>query len=177
MTGALACFCPRWTINAKGESPYLHEFVDPSDASKSAPICKEWAVDYVTAPLFARGVSMTIVAVNFVLRLLIIILIRKVGFETHSEQTKYIKNSVFTVQFVNTALILLLSNADLTGWGFGMFDGRYNDFSPGWYSDIGNSITGAMIFNIIFPIIEFFGFYAMRLGFRILDQKYLCCKR
>ena len=37
-----------------------------------------------------------------------------------------------------------------------------SDFNSKWFSDIGVTLTGAMLFNVYWPIIEFFVFGAMR---------------
>lgn len=48
--------------------------------------------------------------------------------------SKFIKNYVFMVQFINTGFIVMLLNANLEDFGLGwLFDGKYSDFTPGWY--------------------------------------------
>lgn len=41
---------------------------------------------------------------------------------------------------------------------------------------MGNFLVAAMVFNAMFPVIEFFGFYGLRLFFRVLDNKRGFCK-
>ena len=105
--------------------------------------------------------------------------IKKVGYATESEQTKYIKNGVFIVSFFNTAILLLIVNADLNYSGIPLIgkilNGRHTDFSPDWYNEIGNNIVSAMISVAMWPIIEFFGFYGMRFTFRLLDRGICSC--
>lgn len=66
------------------------------------------------------------------------------------------------VQFFNTAILLLFVNANMTQQssilGY-VFRGNLPDFSQVWYQDIGNTLVGAMIFNVMWPIIEFFVFW------------------
>jgi hypothetical protein len=45
-----------------------------------------------------------------------------------------------------------------------------SDFNSKWFSDIGVTLTGAMLFNVYWPIIEFFVFGAMRQAYRCLDR-------
>lgn len=77
---------------------------------------------------------------------------------------------IFIVQFINTDLIILFMNADLSQTGAMFFEkfnhGIHPDFTVDWYKDIGLTLINAMVFNIYFPIIEFFGFYCLRLFWR-----------
>lgn len=55
-----------------------------------------------------------------------------------------------------------------------IFNGGYKDFSAEWFDEIGNTMVAAMIFNVYWPLLEFFAFYGMRLGFRLLDRNFGC---
>lgn len=127
-----------------------------------------------------QSVKFLIIAINLVLRILIIKLITYIGVDTESEQTRLITNGVFVVQFFNTALLLLVVNANLAEQGFPlnvMSSSRgLSDFSHLWFSDIGVTLTGAMLFNVYYPIVEFFMFGAMRKAFRFMDQGFSCNK-
>lgn len=50
--------------------------------------------------------------------------------------------------------------------------GDIPDFNSEWFRRLGNTIQGTMIFSAYFPILEFFGFWGMRLGFRLLDSSF-----
>ena len=65
------------------------------------------------ATLLNKGVSYLIVGANFVIRTVIISLVKFIGKDTESEQTRLITNGVFVVQFFNTGFLLLLVNANL----------------------------------------------------------------
>ena len=58
--------------------------------------------------------SMTIVLMNFFLRLLIIYMIRFMGYSTETRKTSTVLVAVFAIQFINTDLIVLFMNADLS---------------------------------------------------------------
>ena len=51
-----------------------------------------------------------------------------------------------------------------------MTAGRFADFDATWFRTIGNVLVGSMIFNVYYPILECMGYWAMRVGFRILDR-------
>lgn len=122
--------------------------------------------------------SYSIVVINYVLRLFIIKLIIYIGQATESAQTRLITNGVFIVQFFNTGMLLLLVNANLEEQSsiLGMiFGGGAADFDSAWFSQIGNTLISAMMFNIYWPLIEFFVFWGMRCGFRLLDRGCTSC--
>jgi hypothetical protein len=118
-----------------------------------------------------------IIAINYVLRIFIIKLIIYIGKDTESEQTRLICNGVFIVQFFNTALLLLLVNANFSE-NFGplgkIFNGSLPDFNSLWFNDIGNTLAGAMFFNIYWPAMEFCGWFGFRTFFRLLDRNFGC---
>jgi hypothetical protein len=119
-----------------------------------------------------------IIAINYVLRLFIIKCIMYIGKPTESEQTELITDGVFIVQFFNTAILLLLANANLAEQGAFLgffFKGKLPDFDSYWFNDIGYSMIYAMMFNIFWPIMEFFVYFGMRFGFRLLDRGIFSC--
>ena len=125
----------------------------------------------------SSAVSYMIVGINYVLRLFIIKLIIYIGKDTESEQTRLISNGVFIVQFFNTAFLLLLVNANFTE-NFGIlgkiFNGSIGDFNSWWFNDIGNTLVGAMMFNVYWPALEFCAWYGYRTTFRLLDRSFGC---
>jgi hypothetical protein len=85
--------------------------------------------------------------------------------------------SIFIAQFFNTAILLLLVNANfkysILYW-VPLFDkGLYPDLTQDWYNDIGSSLVTTMLTASVFPIIEFFISFGMRSLFRLIDR---CCK-
>jgi len=60
--------------------------------------------------------------------------------------------------FFNTAIVILLANANLSEaipFLSGVFNGQFNDYSFDWYSDVGSILVVSMIINAVTPIIEF----------------------
>jgi hypothetical protein len=143
-------------------------------------LCDMYNGDQLSIHFSNQSVKFLIIAINFVLRILIIKLITYIGVDTESEQTRLITNGVFVVQFFNTALILLVFNANLAEQGFplNMFSSSrgLSDFGHLWFSEIGFTITGAMLFNVFWPIVEFFVFGSMRQAFRFFDRGFSCNK-
>ena len=134
--------------------------------------------DFYKGEVTNRSVQIMIVAINYILRLFIIKLIVYIGKDTESEQTRLISNGVFLVQFFNTALLLLLVNANFTEQSpllGAFFRGQVTDFNSWWFSDIGNTLIGAMTFNIYWPVFEFLMWYTYRVVFRGLDRGMCSC--
>ena len=67
-------------------------------------------------------------------------------------------------------------NADFTEQSsmFSIFsrDGGIPDFNTQWFRDIGATLVGAMLFNVYWPVVEFFVFFGMRTAFRLLDRSF-----
>jgi len=62
-------------------------------------------------------------------------------------------------------------NANLSDFGLGfIFNGKYADFTPAWYSNVGNTLVEAMIFNFELPIILYCLYLTRRIYNRIKDR-------
>ena len=82
--------------------------------------------------------------------MVIIGLVKWVGEDTNSEQLSSITTAIFAAQFFNTAIILLLVQANLTEHTPEFLDkytagGRFYDYSPYWYGDVGSAIAFSMV--------------------------------
>jgi hypothetical protein len=77
---------------------------------------------------------------------------------------------VFILQFLNMGPLFLIVNMDLSEYTTIMpFKGLHPDFTISWYKDVGKTIVSTMIFNMIWPIIEFFMFFFIRMIYRLKD--------
>jgi len=145
---------------------------DETRITETEPICSKWYLEtQVLKPSISEIVQYTIIFINNALRSLLVAQISTVGFPTNSLLSKFIKNYVFYVQFINTAFIVLMLNANLEHFGLGfVFSGKYNDFTPAWYQDIGNTLIGAMVFNFELPLIMYVYTLSKRVYARIKDK-------
>lgn len=68
-------------------------------------------------------------------------LIGNIGYETVSKEVSLIMLSIFWATFINTGIILLLTNAELenTPYPLSFFpiNNQYPDFNENWYEEIG----------------------------------------
>ena len=104
--------------------------------------------------LASNGVTVFIVALNVVLKMTAISLISWIGYDTHSETMTKITNGVFLLQFFNTAILLILVNAnlsDVSSFLGNIFDGTFYDYSPQWYATVGNTLIETMLLNAFMP--------------------------
>ena len=142
--------------------------------TQSANACDEWLTDKFTGLAYSKVVAVSISVVNTILRTILILLVKFIGEDTKSEQTRSVKVAVFITQFFNTAILLLLFNANMSETSIPFFSdvltGEYTDFHEEWYSDIGCTILKAMIVAAVFPVIEFCMFGAMKYAFKLLDR-------
>ncbi|CDW77052.1 UNKNOWN [Stylonychia lemnae] len=136
-------------------------------------MCTKFEMNYLSAQIVNQLASQTIILLNFVLRYIIIFIVKYVGYSTESLQTSRIMIFIFIVQFINTDLIILLMNSDITQAKSIFlidFNGQHPDFTIMWYRDIGLTLINAMLFNVYWPVLEFIVFYGIRLFFRQLDR-------
>ena len=92
------------------------------------------------------SIAIIIVVVNYILKRIIVELCEWVGEDTQSKLKSIIKDTVFYAQFFNTAIIILIVNANLGERTFvpnevkTILNGQYYDFYPEWYNDVGLKI-------------------------------------
>jgi hypothetical protein len=61
-------------------------------------------------------------------------------------------------------------NGEFTDFNDKWFYGKFTDFNDEWFRTKGSLIVSTMLFNAIYPLIEFTIFYALRLIFRLKDS-------
>lgn len=142
----------------------------------TVPMCKTYFSDVIYSKVIGQSIAFIIIAVNTILRLVIIALITWVGEDTNSEQLGSITNGVFYAQFFNTGLLLLLVNANMTEHEpkaiTKYIKGTYYDYFPAWYSDVGMKILQTMIVNSIMPYVTLVTGFAIPWVKRKLDRKF-----
>lgn len=111
---------------------------------KDIPFCKTYIDDKLKSKGLGLTISITIIAVNYFLKDLIIRLIIRIRHNTQSKRLTAIVNGVLYAQFFNTGILLTLVNANMHGVPiFGRFvkSGKFYDYTPLWYSEIGYKIV------------------------------------
>jgi len=57
-------------------------------------------------------------------------------------------------------------------WLGNIFDRSIPDFNSSWFTDIGDTLVAAMMFNVYWPVLEFFMYWGMRYGYRLMDRSF-----
>lgn len=96
-----------------------------------------------------------------------------IGFHSRTEESLFIMKSIFSVQFFNSGILVTLasfnfqdSNIPLLGR---FFNGQYSEFNAAWTVDVGHIIYSTMLTNSIFPIIDWFMYWSIRVLKRMWD--------
>lgn len=85
---------------------------------------------------------------------MIVNLVKGVGYHTYSEQLTKITNWTFLAMFFNTAIVIVLVQANFSEVGPGwLFHTQYTDYSPAWYTTVAPTIVGALIMQPLWPVI------------------------
>jgi len=131
---------------------------------------------FVIFNVISQSVSIFIIMLNFIARLFFMCLAEYVGFRNDSEKASFITTTVFVSAFFQTGWLCLVApwstSREFDEGGVNkLFTGIYTDFNPDWFADVGYTIQYNMIFNIFWPIMEFFMYYGLRHLTRMWDQR------
>lgn len=124
-----------------------------------------------------NGIKYVIIALNTVIRMVVILIITKVGCSTESTQLIYITNMVFICTFFNTGILPMMCTANLENQlppflvNMLGLKGDSTDFDQNWFTNIGDTIQGAMAFGIYFPVCMEVLWFSVRSLKRILDKR------
>lgn len=132
----------------------------------------------------SESVSVAVTVVNTIIRSINIILIKYVGYHTESAEITAIMISIFVATFFNTAILLLLADADFSAANYPLLGwiplkGPYPDLTENWYLNIAPSLIFTMVLNSVYLYIEFAISFGTKALFRAMDQgckTYCCCK-
>ena len=88
-------------------------------------------------------VTILVTVFNIIIRTMNIKLITMIGYKTYSEQFSAVMTSIFITSFINTGILLMLTNANLgfTFLSFIPIDNQFTDLNESWYQQIGGSIV------------------------------------
>jgi len=174
-TGGMQCFCS-FQDTEEVDPATLYKADDSDTAEVGVPLCQILKSDQLTSKVFGQSVAFVIIAINIVLKTVIIKGITWVGEDTNSEQLASITNGVFVAQFFNTGILLLLVNGNMSEhWPFFItkfIQGPFYDYMPLWYSNVGAKITQTMLINSIMPYVGLVTGFLIPAIKRKLDRKF-----
>lgn len=113
-------------------------------------------------------VAILIVAVNFVLREVLVAMVKLMRLTNLTDETTNTMVCIFIGQFINTAALLTLGSAnfkDIDG-GYGPLSmifvvGEQTDFGVDWYRTVGALLMKTMFMTALWPLIELGMFYTI----------------
>ncbi len=128
-------------------------------------------------------ITVVITIVNIVIRTVVILMIKQVGYHTASAETSAIMITVFIATFFNTGILLLLADANtnqikILSW-VPFLNGPFPDLTEDWYIVIAPSLILTMFLNAITPYIEIVVYLIMDAINKGSDQgysNYMKCK-
>ncbi|MEW5314470.1 MAG: hypothetical protein WDW38_005967 [Sanguina aurantia] len=160
-SGCLPCYCLGLQAVAQTSSPewvahtreVCASYIDAFDI-------RSWAVRI--------GVSLIIALVNAAVKEGLSLCVRYERRWTRSKQERSYALLCYLSQLINTVVVLLVVNASAVGraterssssspWlHYLLLDGKYSDFDPEWYENVGLSIMVLMLINCITPGLNVF---------------------
>ncbi|CAK4137110.1 unnamed protein product [Aphanomyces euteiches] len=173
------CFCKAALLQTSLKEAMNIEFVDRRTGS-SQKYCDTWGTQYLEINALMVASVWIVVIINACLTPILRLLVLKQKSHTRSGVVVATVYKIFIAQFFNTALIVLLLNANMddvmsdgagaTIAGFKLFSGKYSDFSVNWYNDIGISLMLTMIINMVSPHADVFITYVIMEMKRFIDR-------
>jgi hypothetical protein len=156
------CYCKNILVEHSYSFMTREAFFNPVTQSTHL-YCKTWATSFISTQVLSCLSVVMVVCVNVLLARILNTLVAMEKHHTQSGQVVSRITKVFLAQFCNTAILLVIINANLNyffddstanGIGLGslsIFSGKYADFSPAWYADVGVSLMLTMVVNTFSP--------------------------
>jgi hypothetical protein len=111
-SGALQCFCDAERATGHGTDEVYS--VASGGLEWSGPLCEEYFGDKLWSFVYGQSISFLIIGVNYFLKVVTIAAVRWVGQPTVAAEMLQITVGVFVAQFLNTGVLILLINANLS---------------------------------------------------------------
>ncbi|TYZ65544.1 hypothetical protein PybrP1_007721 [[Pythium] brassicae (nom. inval.)] len=157
------CFCKAALETESFRAMTKEPFVVDAATGAQAFYCKTWATSFVETQLLSFVSVVMVVLVNVLLARVLDVLVAMEKHHTASSQVVSRVTKVFLAQFCNTALLMVVINANLDYFvdqsaaaafarsALPILTGKYSDFTPAWYNDVGVALMLTMIINTFSP--------------------------
>lgn len=159
--GYFYCYCKKYS------SP-----MDLTKANAEQGFCYDYQFDKAKMTLINGAVVGCVNGFNFALKTLCYNLIKLIGFSYESEEIMQIMTFVFYSQYINTALLLMLTSAafENTPLSFIPINNGFADYSGDWYAFVGKQIVPTMVINSMTPWINIMALVSIKWPLRFLDS-------
>ncbi|ETO72246.1 hypothetical protein F444_11601 [Phytophthora nicotianae P1976] len=183
------CYCKNFLVDHSFRSMMYESFYNP-ETGEDEMLCRSWATTFVTTQILSIASVLLVVAVNLILARILNALVALEKHHTQSSQVVSRVTKVFLAQFCNTALLMLVINANTNyfsssptvsettsagGFSLGILEilnGEYSDFSADWYNDVGVTLMLTMILNSFSTHLYLLANYIMLKARRFIDRGY-----
>ena len=93
-------------------------------------ICNDYSIEMYKVLFWTNSIAYFLVGVNYALRVICIMLVDWIGYDTETVRLEKTTTVTFTLQFFNTAFLLLLINVNWSEqfFSFGLTAGDNEDF-------------------------------------------------
>ena len=119
-------------------------------------ICREFRTDFTKSSAIMGLISVAINIMNIIIKFVVKWFVLKIRFHDKGEDTSSKMDNIFIIQYINTALLLLLIGLNYDFLGYHMLNAPSDDFSSRWYTETGRVIVITMLINAFMPFINFF---------------------
>lgn len=142
-------------------------------------LCAMYFWDGIKALGLTNAVTVLVLVINLIIKSLVQFLIARVGYDTESQRNQAVQIVTFVSAFLNTAVIPLMTNADLE---FNLVLSwipirmNYSDLDAGWYNSLGPQIVKTVFILAFTPYISIIVSLVMKIPKGWLDSGFPCCK-
>ena len=167
----------------------VQKFNVPEGFASNSEYKRNWCLKWLSDTTKEQGLSIASVLLIVIINMLLkVIMKRLVNFERPISQSKFstsLTTKLTIFQFLNTALVTMLVNANLNDFDTGdsdptlgglVFNGDYSDFTKGWHLQIGTALLLTMIINLSTPLVFYWllPWYAKCVAIN-KDRSRCCC--
>lgn len=142
-------------------------------------ICHMFFWDGIKALGLTNAVTILVLVINLIIKQLVQFLIARVGYDTESVRNQAVQIVTFVSAFLNTAIIPLMTNADLE---FNLILSwipirmNYSDLDAGWYHELGPQIVKTVFILAFTPYISLIVSLVTKKPMQWLDSGFPGCK-
>lgn len=109
------------------------------DYTSESDICYSYFADTANTEWIENLITVSIVVINIIIRVINILFIKSIGYTYESQQIMVIMTTIFYSQFVNTGLLLMITNANFENTPLELltFRNSFPDYTSDWYLVVG----------------------------------------
>ena len=152
--------------------------LDGTVTEHSRPVCYSFArtieTKYLNQVSIGALLPYAVVLFATVVRLMLIMIAKTIRFRNRTSETIYILLCILWINVFTYGAVYLMApwdarNTNLPTFLKDFYNGLHTDFNAYWFNEVGVIIVSTMMFNAIYPPIEFLGYWALRIFFRGID--------